>query len=189
MAKIAIILTQGFADWEYALIGGTGGPFYGLDIQYFAHQVGQIQSQGGLTAVVSQSLDELSKWGPNAVVVIGGMIWETDQAPDIRNLLKAQRARGAVIAGICGGTLALARAGLLDDVRHTSNNPDFLTHNAAGYAGSAHYVSSPSAISQDHVITAPGTAPASFTAAIFQAVGLDQEKVAQFKEMMAAEHT
>ena len=189
MAKIAIILTPGFADWEYALIAGTGGPFYGLDIQFFSTEVGEVQSQGGLTVIILQGLDELSKWEPNAVVVIGGMIWETDQAPDIRNLLKAQRARGAVVAGICGGTLALGRAGVLDDVHHTSNEPEFLNRNASGYAGSALYVNSPFAISEDHVVTAPGTAPASFTAAIFEGVGLDKEKVAQFKAMMAAEHT
>ena len=47
MAKVAVLLTQGFADWEYALIGGTGGPFYGLDIQYFAPVAGEIRSQGG----------------------------------------------------------------------------------------------------------------------------------------------
>ena len=25
--KVAIVLTSGFADWEYALIAGVGGPF------------------------------------------------------------------------------------------------------------------------------------------------------------------
>ena len=60
MGKIAVVLTQGFADWEYALIGGTGGSFYGLDVQYFSPEVGLLQSQGGLTATVSQNLDELS---------------------------------------------------------------------------------------------------------------------------------
>jgi len=38
------------------------------------------------------------------------------------------------------------------------------------------------------VITAPGTAPVSFTAAIFESVGMDQNTVQQFKDMMAAEH-
>jgi transcriptional regulator GlxA family with amidase domain len=188
MSKVAILLTQGFADWESALIGGTGGPFYGLDIRYFTPAVGDVRSQGGLTAIVSQNLDDLSKWQPNAVVVVGGTIWETDEAPDIYNVLKAQHAGGAVIAGICGGTLALARAGLLDDVRHTSNDPAFLSQNADGYSGADLYFGSASAISENRVITAPGTAPASFTAAIFESVGLDHEKVAQFKAMMAAEH-
>jgi putative intracellular protease/amidase len=137
---------------------------------------------------VSQGLGELSKWEPNAIVVVGGMIWKTDQAPDISTILKSQRARGAVVAGICGGTLALGRAGLLNDVRHTSNDPDFLNQNADGYEGAVHYVGGPSAISEDRVITAPGTAPVSFTAAVFEAVGLEQEKVEQFKAIMAAEH-
>ncbi len=188
MSKVAVFLTQGFADWECALIGGTGGPFYGLDIQYFTPVVGEVRSQGGLITTISQGLDALGKWKPDALVVVGGMIWETGDAPDIRSDLLAQHARGAVVAGICGGTLALGRAGLLNDVRHTSNNPDFLSQNADGYAGAGHYVDSPSAISEDRVITAPGTAPVSFTAAIFEGVGLDQEKVKQFKAMMAAEH-
>ncbi len=188
MSKVAVLLTQGFADWEYALIGGTGGPFYGLDIQYFTPVVGNVRSQGGLTAIVSQDLDDLSNWQPNAVVVVGGKIWKSDETPDIHNILKAQHAGGAAIAGICGGTLALARAGLLDDVRHTSNDPAFLSQYAGGYAGAELYIGSASAISENRVITAPGTAPASFTAAIFESVGLDHEKIVQFKAMMAAEH-
>jgi len=189
MSKVAVLLVQGFADWEYALVGGTGGPFYGLDIQYFTPVTGEVCSQGGLTATVTQDLETLEKWKPDAIVVVGGMIWETGEAPDISSVLKAQHARGAVVAGICGGTLALARAGLLNDVHHTSNAPDFLGQNADGYKGAERYVSSLSAILEDRVITAPGTAPVSFTAAIFEGVGLDQEKVAQFKAMLAAEHT
>ncbi|MBO6603292.1 MAG: DJ-1/PfpI family protein [Roseicyclus sp.] len=188
MAKLAIVLSQGFADWEYALIAGTGLPFYGLDMEFFAPAVGEIRSQGGLTARVSQDLRALPGSNPDAVIVVGGMIWETDQAPDMRDLLRDQHARGAVVAGICGGTLALARAGLLDTRRHTSNDPEFLTRNAADYEGSALYVATPAAISEDRVITAPGTAPASFTAAVFESVGVEPEKVAQFRAMMAAEH-
>lgn len=188
MPKIAVLLTQGFADWEYALIGGTGGPFYGLDVQYFAPTVGQLRSQGGLVATVSQNLIDLAKWQPDAVVVIGGMIWEGDDAPDIGDLLTDQHAGGAVVAGICGGTLALARAGLLNAVTHTSNDLDFLPRNATGYNGAPQYCNSASALRDNRIITAPGTAPASFTAAVFEGIGMDPETVAQFKAMMAAEH-
>ena len=47
-AKIAVVLTHGFADWEYALVAGTGGPFYGLNIQFFAPEAGEVRSQGAL---------------------------------------------------------------------------------------------------------------------------------------------
>lgn len=45
--KVAIVLTSGFADWEYALIAGVGGPFYGLEVAFlrrrpesFVHRAG-----------------------------------------------------------------------------------------------------------------------------------------------------
>ena len=46
--KIATILTSGFADWEYALIAGVGRSFYGLDVQFFTPEAGDVQSQGAL---------------------------------------------------------------------------------------------------------------------------------------------
>lgn len=189
MTKVAVMLTEGFADWEYALIGGTGGPFYGLDVQYFAPESGELQSQGGLTARVSQDFEALMAWQPAVVVVVGGMIWETDNAPDVSNILKSLHGSGTSIGGICGGTLALARAGLLDSTSHTSNDGDFLKKHASGYQGEAFYQPSASAVSADRVITAPGTAPASFTVAVFAAAGLSDEVTSQFKRMMAAEHS
>lgn len=188
MPKIAIVLTRGFADWEYALIAGAGGPFYGLDIRFFAPDKGETRSQGGLTAVVTRGLSEISAWRPEALVIVGGTIWETDAAPDIGTLIQNAHQEGTAIAGICGGTLAMARAGLLNTVRHTSNEASFLTQNADAYAGADYYCESAAAISNDGVITAPGTAPVSFAAAVFEAVGLDTETVTQFKAMLAAEH-
>ncbi len=188
MARVAVVLARDFADWEYALIAGTGGPYYGLDVEYFTPEPGEVHSQGGLAAVVSRNMDEISGWQPDAVAVIGSAVWQTGQAPDIAAMLKAQHSAGTVVAGICGATLALARAGLLNDVPHTSNNADFLTQNVPGYAGSKLYQPTPSAVSHDRVITAPGTAPVSFTAAVFESVGLAQDTVLQFKQMMAAEH-
>lgn len=186
--KAAVIMTPGFADWEYALIAGIGGPFYGLEVAFFAPQGGRIRSQGGLVCEVSKGLDELAAWHPDAVVVVGGTLWEREQAPDIGALLNAQHLRGITLAGICGGTLALARAGLLNDRAHTSNEVGFLTRNAKNYTGEPLFIASASAVADTNVITAPGTAPVSFAAAIFSALGIDEATVTQFKAMLAAEH-
>jgi transcriptional regulator GlxA family with amidase domain len=110
MARVGLILTPGFADWEYAFIAGTASPFYGIDVRFFAPAMGQFRSQGGLTVTVDSSLQQCLDWKPDVVVVIGGMVWERAEAPDIRDFLHASRSSGAIIAGICGGTLALARA-------------------------------------------------------------------------------
>ena len=188
MSKIAVLLAPGFADWEYALIAGTGGPFYGFDVQFFGVEARTVVSQGGLMASTSQSLDDLRPWQPDVVVVVGSMIWEGKDAPDIRTLLTELYDQGVAVAGICGGTLALARSGLLNAVRHTSNNKAFIVDNAQGYQGAERYVESASAISDARLITAPGTAPASFAAAVFAAVGLPDAAVSHFRSMMAAEH-
>lgn len=45
MPRIAILLTPGFADWECALIAGTGGPFYGLDFQFFGAVAGTVSGR------------------------------------------------------------------------------------------------------------------------------------------------
>ncbi|MGG5291366.1 DJ-1/PfpI family protein [Pseudomonas shirazensis] len=187
MARVALILTPGFADWEYAYIGGTASPFYGIDVRFFAPITGHFRSQGGLAVTVDSSLQECLEWKPDVVVVIGGMVWEREEAPDIRDFLHASRSGGAVIAGICGGTLALARAGLLDTVAHTSNSADYL-QNAVGYEGFALYQNSSRAVMADRIITAPGTAPVSFTCAVFEGAGLAAESVSQFRSMLAAEH-
>ncbi|MGS1077882.1 DJ-1/PfpI family protein [Pseudoxanthomonas beigongshangi] len=186
--KVALVLTPGFADWEYAFIAGVGGPFYGLDVAFFAPEAGTLRSQGGLTVEVERSVAELADWAPAAIVVVGGTVWESEQAPDIGALLKEQLQRGVTVAGICGGTLALARAGLLNDRAHTSNDADFLTRNAENYTGQSHFVASASAVTDTRVITAPGSAPVSFTADVFRAVGIDEETVRQFNAMLAAEH-
>lgn len=116
------------------------------------------------------------------------MAWERSDAPDIRNFLRTSRSSGATIAGICGGTLALARAGLLDTVPHTSNSADFLQQNAVDYEASTLYRNSPVAVVADRITTAPGPAPISFTCAVFESAGLSSEIVSQFRSMLAAEH-
>ena len=186
--KVAIVLTQGFADWEYALIAGVGKSFYGLDVEFFSPDTGEIVSQGGLVTTVSQNIDQISTWSPKVVAVIGGTLWASENAPDISKLLKMQHLDGGIVAGICGGTLALARAKLLDETMHTSNDIDFLNKNAKAYRGADYFRESASAIFDKDVITAPGTAPVSFAAKIFEAAGINQDTVIQFKKMMSAEH-
>ncbi len=186
--KVAVILTQGFADWEYGLLAGLGTAYYGIDIEFFAPKAGEVQSLGGLCCTISQELEGISEWSPKAIIVVGGSIWETENAPDISNLLKMQHKNGGIVAGICGGTLALARAELLNEALHTSHNVDFLSKNAKCYKGSAFFQEATCAVSDKLIITAAGTAPVSFTAEIFKKIGLDQDTVLQFQKMMACEH-
>ena len=101
-------------------------------------------------------------------------------------LLDAQR-RQVVLAGICDGTRVLAQAGLLDQVRHTSNSADNLA-SINTYAGAALYQDVPHAVADQRVITAPGTAPVTFTAAVLAALGIADDELKGYLALHAAEH-
>lgn len=189
MAQIAVLLIQGFADWEYALIAGTGAAYYGAEIEFFTEQAGEIHSKGGLPAHISKNFSDIAQWKPDVVAVIGGSLWMSENAPQISRLLNDLHHEGITIAGICGGTLALARAGLLNEVAHTSNRPDFLPQYAQGYTGKKHYIDTPAAVSQSGIITASGMAPVSFTAAVFDAAGIDKTETIKLRTVLAAEHS
>jgi putative intracellular protease/amidase len=91
-----------------------------------------------------------------------------------------------VLAGICDGTRVLAQSGVLDTVRHTSNGAANLTD--TGYAGAALYQDVPWAVADQRVITAPGTAPVTFTAEVLRALGIDDDNLAAYLAMHGAEH-
>ncbi|MFP5282901.1 MAG: DJ-1/PfpI family protein [Actinomycetes bacterium] len=77
--------------------------------------------------------------------------------------------RDIPVAGICGATYGLARAGLLDTRRHTSNAADFLA--PSGYAGADRYVDA-RVVDDGGLITSPATAPVDFAAAVFRRLEL-----------------
>jgi putative intracellular protease/amidase len=185
MQPITIILTDHYSDWEIAPLSGAGRAFYEADIRL-------VSPDGGvLTSVAGLSVTDLAAFTPpdeGVVVVCGGPAFETGSPPDLSARLKRARENGCIIAGICGGTIALARAGLLDDVAHTSNHPGYLEDNAPAYAGRKHYVDQPAALRSGFIITAPAPAPVSFAAEILTAAGLEPDKVHQFRTLLAAEH-
>lgn len=185
MQPITILLTEGYSDWEIAPLAGAGRAFFGADIRYASPGGGPLASAAGLAVARTERFTAPDK---GVVVICGGPAWESTEAPDIGDELRQAIASGCVVAGICGGTVALAKAGLLDDVAHTSNAPDYLAPLVPGYAGAAHYVDQPAACRDGHVITAPAPAPASFAAEVLMAAGLEPEAARQLPAMLAREH-
>src|SRR5690606_41549751 len=107
------------------------------------------------TAVAASPVDDF-----DALLIEGGTGWQTACAPDLGPLLRSAQAAGKTVGGICDGVLALARAGLLDNVRHTANGPESLPD--TGYSGGNYYIVSPRAVLGPRAVTAPRTAPLSF---------------------------
>jgi len=186
MTRLVTILTDGFADWEIALLTGAGRGFYGIDVKHAAPGGRPLRSAGGLKVTPDLAAEWIDLDTADALVVCGGTLWQTERAPDIADLLRQARQRDVLVAGICDGTRALARAGLLDGIGHTSNSLETLLE--TGYAGRANYWDVPHAVASDRVVTAPGTAPVSFMAEILEGLGLGDGNLAFYRGLLAAEH-
>ena len=184
MQPITIVLTEGYSDWEIAPLAGVGKAFYGADIRFVSPEGGSVTSIAGLSV---SGLEKFDAPEEGVVVICGGPAFEQGN-PELSTRLKKAREAGCVIAGICGGTIALARAGMLDGVEHTSNGPGYLQQHAEEYAGAGSYVDQPRAIRAGDIITAPAPAPASFAAEVLAAAGLDPAKAREIPEMLGKEH-
>jgi putative intracellular protease/amidase len=128
----------------------------------------EVTTAGRLRLRTDGDLDQVDVEDTALLVLPGGDSWGDghERALDLaRSLLE----RGRLVAGICGATYGLARAGLLDARRHTSNAPDFLA--PSGYAGAGLYREE-RVVEDRGLITSPATAPVDFSAAIFRRLEL-----------------
>jgi putative intracellular protease/amidase len=186
MTTIVTVLTEGFADWETALLNAVAHGYYNVETRFATPGGTPVTSGGGMRVTPDMALEAIDPAALDALVICGGSIWQTPQAPDLTALVKAVRAKGKIIAAICDGTVAAARTGLLDDVAHTSNGENYL--DVTSYGGKRRYRNVPYAVSDDRVITAPATAPVSFMNEILKALGVADDNLAYYVGMHGAEH-
>jgi putative intracellular protease/amidase len=124
---------------------------------------------GGVRILPDTSVPEIQISRGAMLILPGGNRWETEDCADILDLAREFRIRGVPVAAICGATMALARAGMLDDFHHTSNSREYLA--ASGYRGASFYCDVP-AIADEGLITASGFASVEFSREIFRELGL-----------------
>ena len=186
MTTLITILTNGYADWETALLNVVARQYYEIDTHYATPGGRPVVSAAGLRVTPDLAVEAIDPARLDGLVLNGGTAWAAPGSPDLCALLQATHAAERLVGGICDATLALARAGLLDRVSHTSNNLDGLA--ATGYGGAAFYRDTPAAVSDGGIVTAPGTAPISFMAAIMQGLGRYDDNLEFYLGLHAAEH-
>jgi putative intracellular protease/amidase len=163
------------ADWEaaYAIAGINNPQFQLAPGRYHVTTAGtsreMVTTIGGVRIQPGVVLDDVLPSASAMLILPGGQSWESGA-----NIEAVDKARdfvsvGVPVAAICAATLALARAGLLDDRQHTSNAPEYLT--ACGYRGGSLYRRVP-AITDRNVITAAGISPVDFAYEIFKTLNL-----------------
>ncbi|MBN9242601.1 MAG: DJ-1/PfpI family protein [Mesorhizobium sp.] len=181
--KIGFVFIPAFADWEFGLLSGPAADWFGLKTVALTPGGQPVTSIGGFGLNGARSFHPAENADLDAVAVIGSDTWPSADAPDVSPLLHAVAERGGLVGGICGGTLALARAGLFDGVEHTSNGRDWILKHLPDYAGRERYRDVPHAVADGHIVSAPGSAPGTFAVEFLAA--LLPGKAGQFAEMRA----
>jgi putative intracellular protease/amidase len=170
---IYVLVFDGYADWEPA--------FALAELRRTGHRevvtVGfnrlPVVSMGGLQVIPRTTLAEMRVADANLVLVPGGDAWEEEHYPRaaVDRMLRTAADAMVPVAAICSGTVAAARAGLLNDRHHTSNSLDYLRKFAPEYRGHEHYVDM-LAVRSRAVITAGGLGPVEFAREIFAELGV-----------------
>jgi putative intracellular protease/amidase len=169
---IYFLTFDGFADWQAALalceIRRPGD----WCVQTVGLRMLPVVSMGGLTVQPDVALAQIDVAHAAMLIVPGGHLWLRDEGDEAVEVIRQVHAAGAPVAGIDSGVLALARAGLLDNCRHTGNWAGQIGSQVAAYAGEAHYDASVLALRDGGVITASHLGSVEFAREIIQTLHL-----------------
>lgn len=175
---VHVFVCDTLSDWEpcYA-VAGINNPMFQLQPgRYVVKTVGvtaePVKTMGGITVLPDLSLDALEPADSAMLILPGGITWEQSKNTEAAEKAGAFLEAGVPVAAICGATFALAKRGLLDARRHTSNTRGYLA--ATGYRGGSLYRDEP-AVTDSLLITAGGLAPLDFAYHIFRQLAVFSE--------------
>lgn len=172
VAHLAVYDT--LADWEYGhlVVELRTGRFTGVphEIRTVAETTDPVTTMGGLRVIPDLTLAGLDPADSGLLILAGSGFWDAGGGQPFLDAARVFLEAGVPVAGICGATAGLARAGLLDDRRHTSAAPEYLA--ATGYRGAALYVDDKRAVADRGLVTAGPQSPVQFAAATLGLLGL-----------------
>ena len=170
---VHVLVFDGFADWEPAHALAELRRWGKRSVRTVGFTREPVVSMGGMRVVPDLLLSEVRSEDVELLLLPGGDLWEGESYPRevLETLTTKLLATETPVAAICGATIAVARAGALNDRRHTSNMPKYLPMHAREYTGAAHYVDAP-AVRDRHLITASGLCDVDFAREIFAELGV-----------------
>ena len=177
---VCLFVFDTLADWEtgHAIAYINDPAYQRRPGRYTVRTVGvtknAVRTAGGVTILPDMALSDFDAKACAMLILPGGGRWDQGGNLEALEMARSVLQAGKPVAAICGATAGLARGGMLDDRRHTSNAAEYIK--ATGYAGSHLYVDAP-AVSDRNVITASSTAPVDFAREIFRALDLYDGKV------------
>ena len=167
--EVLFLLLDDFADWEGAFLAtglNTGLTMAGGGTPYVSRTLTptqkQVRSIGGLVVTVVYTAATMPE-DYAALILVGGMAWQSEEARRVVPIVRAALARGVLVGAICNAAAFLAAHGFLNGVRHTGNTLEMLREwGGANYTGADLYEKR-QAVRDGNIVTANGTGYLEFT--------------------------
>ena len=175
MNKIHVFLFDGFSDWEISYLTSEINKSEAFELVYFSKDGNPVTSMGGLQIMPRTSLADLKSNDVDLLVLPGGTAWDKGENKEIEKLTIDLFESGKPLAAICAATAFLGQLGLLDHVKHTSNDLNYLKAVVPTYRGDKMY-QNVLAFTDKNIITANGIAPIEFAREIFKTIDLYSEE-------------
>ncbi|WP_407355133.1 type 1 glutamine amidotransferase family protein [Methanolobus sp. WCC5] len=179
MTKIAYLYVfDTMADWEpgFLIAEINKGRYFQKDAaKYIVRTVGTtkepVVTMGGVRIAPDISLEECITDDAGVLILPGGDTWLEDIHLPLLDKAKEFLNADVLVAAICGATMGLAKAGLLDNRPHTSNDLGYLKAVCPTYAGEKFYRHE-SVVPDGNLITASGVAPLEFAREVLRELGV-----------------
>lgn len=176
--KAYLFVLNTMADWEPAFLTAelnTGRFFKKEAPRYVVKTVSLSKSpvvtMGGITITPDLSLDEMKAEKNDIFILPGGETWFEPEYSPVMDKVKELLSTGILVAAICGATMALAQAGILDNIPHTSNDLGALNAMCPNYKGEKLYHNE-TVVMSGNLITASGVASLEFAKEVLGYLGV-----------------
>lgn len=174
--KVYLYVLDTMADWEVGYLTAelNSGRCYKegqapSEIVTVSNEKTLITTMGGLKIMPDITVDECSMASGDALILPGGETWTEVIHKPILQLAERCIQEDILVAAICGATMGLAQAGLLNSRPHTSNDLEYLKMICPTYTGEEFYQNQP-AVADGKLITATGIAPLEFSMQVLKAL-------------------
>lgn len=165
--EVIFVLLNEYAEWESAFIASSlnAGVMPGSEVKYTvrvaAPNLDAVCSIGGFHTLPDYSFQTMPT-DYAALILIGGMQWNSPEAEQIVPLVQDALLHGKIIGAICNAASFMAKHDFLNGVKHTGNTVQQLKlwggecyTNEAGYQEKQ-------AFSDGNIVTANGTGQLEF---------------------------
>lgn len=178
MITVYVYLIATLADWEIGPVTAElnskrffkdGAPQ--VVVKTVAVSKEPVKTMGGLTIIPDCTIEEIELNDKTVLLLPGADTWAESQNAQIIQKAVDLLSKGGTVCAICGATVALANAGILNDRSHTSNGRGFLDMFCPDYKGQKFYVDQP-AVRDGNLITGSATGSLMWAKLIIKKLGL-----------------